>query len=848
MSEGQNTDTLETLFSFELLVEYIRIEKDSKVSDELALGVRLLDFPTLLIYQPQHRSGDINQPEKHDKYRRGEYIFNRGKSCFFQMNLNSLHTHLSNTPLYAMVLDVKEEIPKLVGSSLISLAKVMDRIRQDVTEHGVCAPSSHGERGLFSMCSLTGEKIGSISLSYKLLSLGASLLPHITDRRDHKATSVHGGQHVEESIKVDNLTAESLPLDCGNSHSQTMDKSDVSRNIQNKGPAQAKILVSEDKQDDAEHSVATENTPRTQIPQTVAETENCYEENLTVFCPPHLYYSNSAEEKSKNDVGDYKLMTLNSEAFTFEDSCSEDEMAENTIDGPNSSVMDQRVRYNTKTSRKQETSGVSPNVHGEALRQLPLLNALLVELSQLNSHSPHQPFSVHPNLAWIYRPASAEPSDEHGDTPRKTLWKTRHGTSPHFKHLHSPRNCSTPIVRPTSVQKKDKQEEPLIESKSSSKSPRKKLVYGTTKTFNLRLKQISPLKVKRRECVELIQNETQMSVAKAKTKSKIQIMKSSKRKSVLNQSSSINENIETMIQSITVDSALQETTTLKRKNLQGKAPDKQGRDSSMFSEKPSLSGRRDLKCIHIPSVDCDSAAQNKDKNEHQSESNQSRSESDRNREKIESSGSSRHSSPKSSFSDSSGEGNEEADYADDFNSLEPSDAYSPDPMSSPEPSRAKTPKSPVRHDFYNSDSASESVQKRAVLPVPVKAPSSPQRTLRGTHIIRPRTHASALSFSSDDGDRDGSASLQTICSRKQMRESSRMERSSSTESLISLRGQRSESTKNSGPVRGFSAESVSSFEPQEAEELEDKLGSLDFRKEYRHISELVANKLPGYTM
>ncbi|XP_023267416.1 microtubule-associated protein 10 [Seriola lalandi dorsalis] len=834
MSAGQNSDILKTLFSFELLVKNVRIERDTKVSDELAVGVRLLDFPTLLIYQPQPRSGDINRPGEHDKEKRREYAFNRGKSCFFQMNLDSLHTHLSNTPLYAMVLDVKEEIPKLVGSSLISLAKVIDRIRQDVTEHGVSAPSSHGERRLVSMCSLTGEKNGLISLSYKLISLGASLLPHIRDRRDLQRTRVHGGQHVQESIEEKNICIESLPYDCRNAHSPTLDKSDISRDAQNKGLANTKISMSEDKQDGTAVCVATKHTPRTQIPQTLQEIENYFEEDLTIFCPPRLYYSNSAEEKSKNEGGDYKLLTLDSEAFTFEDSCSEDEMSEKRIEFPRSPMMEERVKNDAKTSRNQEKSGVSPNVLGQALQQMPLLNALLVELSQLNGQNPQQSLSVHPNLAWIYRPASTEPSAGHGDTPRKTLQTTSQGTSRYFKHLHSPRNCSTPIVRSKSVQKKDRQEEVLIESKASSKSQRKKLVYGTTKTFNLRLKQISPLKVKRRQCMELTQNETQTSLTKGKTKSENKVVKSSKRKSVLNQSSSINENIETMIQSITVDSALQGTTTLKQKNLHGK--DKHDKQNS---EKPSPSERRDMKFIHIPSVDSDSAAQNRDKNEHHSESNQSHSDSDRHREEIESSRSSRHGSPKSSFSDSSGEGNEEADYVDDFNSLEPSDAYSPDPMSSPEPSRAKTPKSPVRPDFCNSDSGSESVQRRAVLPMPVKAPSSPQRSLRGTHIIRPRTHASALSFSSDNGDRERSASLQTICSRKQMTDSSRVERSWS---------QRSESTKNNSPVQGFSAESISSFEPQEAEELEDELGSLDFRKEYQHISELVANKLPGYTM
>ncbi|KAK5908226.1 hypothetical protein CgunFtcFv8_016302 [Champsocephalus gunnari] len=193
--------------------------------------------------------------------------------------------------------------------------------------------------------------------------------------------------------------------------------------------------------------------------------------------------------------------------------------------------------------------------------------------------------------------------------------------------------------------------------------------------------------------------------------------------------------------------------------------------------------------------------------------------------------------------DSSEEGDEDADYADDFNSLEPSDAYSPDPLSSPEPTRAKTPCSPLHH------SDSEWVQKRAVLPVPIKVPRSPQHALRGTHtIIQARSQASALSFSSDDSDLDGSSSLQTICSRRQRTVSSRVGKRSDAESLISSRGKRSGSSKNSGPVGGSSAGSVSSFEQQEVEELEDELGSLDFRKEYKHMSELVANKLPGYTM
>lgn len=795
MSGQQHSGNVETLFSFELFVEYVRIEKESEGPDELALGVRLLDFPTLLIYQPKRSSDALHRRGQ----QQAEYVFNRGKSCFFNMNLNSMHNQLFMNPLYAMVLDAKEDIPKLVGTSLISLAKVMDKIRQDVSEHGASSPLSHGERGLFSVCNLQEEKVGSISLSYKL-SVGVGLLPHSADISGDKSTSVQGEQEksiVENESKKNNL-------------------------------------INEDKQDGRVCvGMQTEPKPKSQTPQTPKDTENSFEEDLTVFCPPHLFYINSSEEKRKKEEGVCRFLNLDSEAFKFNDTTySEEETCDGEIDGTSNPIVNQRVRHDVKTSREQQASEATPNVLAEALQQLPLLNALLVELSQLNGQNPQRPLSVHPNLAWIYGPASAEFSDERGNAARKVRATSVQGD----RHM-APRSCSTPVGSTASVKVHDKQERALTESKNSSTSPRKKLVCGTTKTFNLRLKQISPRRVKGRECVELVKKETKSSTAKGKTKSSNKIMKSSKGKSALQQSSGLNDNIETLVRSITEDSAPQETATLKQKNMREKDC-KQERCSPGISKKPSLS-ERGLKARHLPSADSDSVA--KHKTERHSESNQSQSDSDKHRDEMESPG---HRSPKSSLSDSSGEGNEEEDYADDFNSLEPSDACSPVPSSSHESPRAKTPRSPVRHDFHNSDSGSEGFQSTGVLPVPIKAPSSPQHALRGTHIIRPRTHTSALSFSSDDGDREGLASSQTVCSRKLI---GGVGRTSVANSVMSSRGQTSESTKNSDTVRGFSAES-DSFEPQEAEELGEELGTLDFRKEYRHISELVASKLPGYTL
>lgn len=822
MSGQQSSDNVETLFSLELLVECVRITGEwSKVSDELAVGVRLLDFPTLLIYQPQ-QSRDAMNPRGDS--RPGKYTFNRGKSCFFKMNPNSLHSQLLNSPLYAMVLDVKEEIPRLVGTSLISLAKVMARVWLDVTEHGVSTSSSHGERRLVAVCNLKGEEIGSISLSYKLLSVGASFLPHITDYSGgDKASNVLGKQG--ESIVGENISTDLWPLECGNVLSST--------------PGMSDSKLNEAKQDRVP-AVQNAHEPENEIPQTQKETENSFEDDLTVFCPPHLFYNNSSETKGKNEQEDCRNLNLDSLSFPYED--SEEETSYSKVEETGSLIMSQKLRHDAETARTQHKSGTTLNNLGEALQQLPLLNALLVELAQLNGQSPKQPLSVHPNLAWIYRPASTQPSDEHVNTVQKVqtkpLQKTRQWASPHVKNLHIPRNRPTP-AKSESARVKGKQA--LTNGNGSRTSPRKKLVYGTTRTFNLRVKLNSRPGIERRECLELIKNETKASNAKEKTVS-LNKTKSKKGNSALNQSAGLSENIETIMQSMQIRSGPQETVTQNQKNLDEKIG-KQNRSSLESKDRPSLS-ERGLNVIHLPSMDVDGGAESK--NRHQSESDQSQTGSDRHgRGKTESSGSSRHSSPKPSSSYSSGEENQEVVYADDFNSLEPSDGYSPDPASSPESSRGKTPKSPLRHSLCISDSGSEAFQSRAVLPVPVKAPASPQRALMGTRIIRPRAHNATLSFSSDDGDGDRSASSQTVRSGTQ---SGRSRRSPGDDSFISSEGRNSESSKNCKPVCGFSGDSVSSFEPQEAEELGDELGSLDFRMQYQPISNLVANKLPGYTL
>lgn len=810
MAGQQDNDIAETLFSFEILVECVSItEKGSKVSDELAIGVRLLDFPTLLIYQPQQRSdGDPCAGS-----RRGEYIFNKGKSCFFQMNLNCLHSQLLNSPLYAMVLDVKEELPRLVGTSLISLAKVVARIWLDVTENGLSSPASYGERGIAAVCNLKGEKIGSISLSYKLLSVGASFLPHITDFRGDKSPGSLVPQG--DGILVEKVSADVYPHECGNAFLGQEEMTDIKLN----DCGSAKV-----NQEDRVSVVEDVPQPEKEILQRHTETGG-FEDFLTVFCPPPLVYNSSFENGNKNEQENCTSLTPESVGFTYEDS---EEETSSKVEEMSSPTANQRLRQDAQAARTQCKSATTLNNLGEVLQQLPLLNALLVELAQLKDQNPKRPLSIHPNLAWIYRPAFAESAGKHNDplqkAQRKPLQKTTILAHSNAK-MRTSRNSSVPL-KGECARRKGRQ----ADINTSKTAPAKKFIYGTTKTFNMRRNLNSRPRNERHECLELIKSEANTSITKEKAVSPNRI-KAHKIKSPLNRSAGLDENVETMMQSMQVNTGIQEMVRTSQKNLE----DEVGKQQS--KERPSLSCRRSLKVIHLPSVDVDGSVSSKARRH--TASDQSLSGSDRHTAKAESLGSGKDISPKSSASYTSGEENREERYDDDFNSLEPSDVDSPEPVTSPESS--KTPRSTLRHGRCASESDPESFCSRSALPVPIKASTSPQRALMGTHIIRPQTHAPTQSFHA--GDKHSSVSSQIL-----PKQSGRSRRSPGGDSYMSSEGQYSESHKNCKPVGGFSRESVSSFEQDEVEELSDELGSLDFRMQAQPISNLFTNKLPGYTM
>ncbi|KAK3089350.1 hypothetical protein FSP39_002957 [Pinctada imbricata] len=193
---------VESLYSLELVVDKLYIPHT--VCRFPAIAFRLLDFPTILI---EHVESDLASKIKYkisrDPYyevpeqfqdlkdKHGNFLVKKGKSCLFKISTKSLKAHLTNTPLYVMILDSFEKVPKLLGNSTLPLDEVMGEITEDIKNMGHTVPSVHGDKGLFKIFSLMGKEIGYIVMGFRLLSLGPGLIPHIPDSAIAKRASEH---------------------------------------------------------------------------------------------------------------------------------------------------------------------------------------------------------------------------------------------------------------------------------------------------------------------------------------------------------------------------------------------------------------------------------------------------------------------------------------------------------------------------------------------------------------------------------------------------------------------------------------------------------------------------------
>ncbi|XP_034777486.2 microtubule-associated protein 10 [Acipenser ruthenus] len=926
----------ETLFSLEVLVDYIKTDISTSERRVLvpAVAVRLLDFPTLLIYRgDKENQEEIFQEDlesekesvnsellNHPAGGNGQYFFQKGKSCLFKISFDSLHRHLSNTPLYAIVLDLKNELPKLVGSCLISLAKLTEKIMNDVKEHGISMPSFHGEKGVYTINNLMGERVGYISLGYKLLSLGASLIPHIPENRVLKV----GSRHVKASmVQIKENTEKGAHIGEKNIEIKDKPKNDNERgeccmpltNEANEGSVllqqidleghMTELIVSESQTVITSVGIQTEPTRRKQYRNIEEKIE--FDNETGVFCPPALFYRCSDNEPNEYDAEQYISINVGMEALRVEDLCSQEEEKERDSPAERKVLKcsQDRSKGSTAAATAFEQTQPASAALGDAIRQMPLLNALLVELSLLNSQPQQLPLSVHPHLAWLYRSV-----DEHShratkdtrsrsqadDADTSQTPTEQRSASPRLKQHKAPMK-STPSDLQTQtkkVQRKNIKQE-NNQKKTASSSPKRKLLYGITNTLRLRLQQTNPDMLichERREVYRRKQIEFQKAKNSKGFLSKNKKVRESNKVygEMSSRSNPFDENVQTLMNSLELDSPRIIKTNpppfnsseAGNRNKQEKGSQEENTRCYVNVQQPhesvsalSLRDRtkpgprsngRDVR-VHIPRVFNQDSNQSYNKVEnsetsfpHASLNNLGFQSTSLDGENL-SPANSGFSSPAQKYSDDFIDSTDVAGYFEDFTSPKPTSRYSAHFNRSPEP----VLKSP-RHKYSDDDSStgSNSVRnQRATAPLPVQSDTSPEQSLKRTYPVMLHRKPSASSVSSEASEIDakhkqdekrklgyvktGVKGAERSLEYKNKPNSGKGHEAVEENHSLRVSQVSSYLSTNDSDI-DLSGYKVSTPDLREEDEDRDGLGTLEMVNKYHHISELVGNKLPGYTL
>ncbi|XP_066170456.1 microtubule-associated protein 10 [Sylvia atricapilla] len=401
---------MDGLFALELLVEALRVAEPAELpgpAELPAVALRLLDFPTLVLRPaaapPPLRPGQL-------------FPFGRGKRCLFRWGPDSLFAALRRRPLRALLLALPAGLapgpPRLLGSCAVSLAPAAELLQQPG------APSSCGRRGRFALQDTAGRPVGELLLRYRLTCLEA------------------GG------------TSAASPR-----------------------PATPPATTPEPRDDEGEDKDKEE--------------EEGEELEGNIFCPPLLYYSREPAEPQlpPPPMGQWEH------------------------------VEPQRPQEKDKGHSPPRPSAepsllhpASPRQPHNTLAQLPLLSALLAELSVL-TRSAVPAAAAHPHLAWLYQaPGSGDtapgpPSRSAALRPAETPvgpGRSAEATSPQLKQGFQKATSPGSSGVGRRPKKAVPQGQPVCEGNCKAKEntpPRKKLLYGLTNTLRLRLQQTNPDKL-----------------------------------------------------------------------------------------------------------------------------------------------------------------------------------------------------------------------------------------------------------------------------------------------------------------------------------------------------------------
>ncbi|EDL96759.1 rCG50901 [Rattus norvegicus] len=467
----------ERLFSLELLVDWVRL--DSPCFASPAVAFRLLDFPPLLILPPA-----APDPEP----QRGAITFGRGKACLLRLRPAALRRPRLRAALLQLPA-VPTPAPLLLGACDILLVP------------------SVGQRGIFTLRGPEAERVGELALFYRLTDLGRFPPGAPQLRSPLSPACITGSEALEvseprtkETSKPCTKDTSARCLQCVSNgrfleapepcakDTDNWSAGDSDASAVQKSWEEAILHSKASSGDMASAPCSPAPSGRTVSPVSLEVTELDFETNT--FCPPPLYYTHLTQEKAPSARVEITIEPQRNEPEDLEDAFPETKPVGPTI----------RPVKHTRAAI-QESPPVLLNLPqmqgpGEAneapcppqteqstvgaIRQLPLLNALLMELSLLCNQPVANPSQVHPHLAWLYRGEHKGPDPSTKSTSRSES-KSNKLSAQENEKLVSPQSTKNP-----------KGKHSKISGSPPPKVTKGRLLYGLTNTLRLRLQQTNP--------------------------------------------------------------------------------------------------------------------------------------------------------------------------------------------------------------------------------------------------------------------------------------------------------------------------------------------------------------------
>ncbi|NXH66955.1 MAP10 protein, partial [Hydrobates tethys] len=633
-------------------------------------------------------------------------------------------------------------------------------------------------------------------------------------------------------------------------------------------------------------------TPPATSPEPGGEEEEEGEElEGNIFCPPVLYYSREPAEPHLPPAAAASGKWEHVEAWRPQE-------------------QDKVQRPPWPSAGPSLLHPTSPQQLHNTLGQLPLLSALLAELSMLTGSA--TPAAVHPHLAWLYKaPGGAGMASRPLSPSRSSPLKSAEApagpdgssgaSSPRFKQgwqeATSPGSSRAGRGPKKAVRQGEASSERNCKTKEN-RPPRRKLWYGLTNTLRLRLQQTNPDKLiiheRREQC-----RKKQMEMLKERSPlSKRKLLRNAGEQDVVSyrhcskgdrskQNNQIDKTVETSLQT----SALTEyismagdapphlqkqaiASLLKNDEIASKEHPRKVTTAPLLEETVLKSARKDKYAkAQLP------AAFPSDPNAKGSNEEAIHLIHRKTTEHDDASVVSDHiPSPSRSV-----ENNSEFIYSDDFVASPENTVYSEDLTSaectgrdsqaldsSPEPLWLESPKrgwsdtEPESSRSRISKTSQRAKSTSDLLPVP--SVSSPVQSLKRNHDLKTSKRTSGESVDS----LDASIQARLLDEEQEAQQISKEEKRGDQhiKQLSTLRSKQvsSDADPNIGKGQTSAGKSqsvtqVSSYLPSNVSDVElsvlensmsdkedDFLGKLCAPNQYKDISELVINKLPGYTM